>query len=100
MYVTLCKDGFWTVRKSCAEVIVSVACCVSLEHRSTVLSEILANFLSDESKWVRLSAYQVLGPFISTFAQQFTGFAYNQFGELIMTDQHGAELRYNMYVLI
>ncbi|XP_044014791.1 serine/threonine-protein phosphatase 4 regulatory subunit 1-like isoform X2 [Aphidius gifuensis] len=96
MYVTLCKDAFWIVRKSCAEVIVSVACTVSLEHRSTILSEILANFLSDESKWVRISAYQHLGPFISTFAQQYTGFSYNQFGELVMTDHHGAELRYNM----
>lgn len=100
MYVTLCKDAFWIVRKSCAEVIVSVACTVSLEHRSTILSEVLANFLSDESKWVRISAYQHLGPFISTLAQQYTGFSYNQFGELVMTDHHGTELRYNMLVII
>ncbi|XP_015127195.1 serine/threonine-protein phosphatase 4 regulatory subunit 1 isoform X2 [Diachasma alloeum] len=96
IYVSLCKDPIWTVRKSCAEVMVSIACCVSLEHRRSTLSPILANFLDDESKWVRLSAYQILGPFISTFAKQFTGFAYNQYGELVLTDQHGTELRYNM----
>ncbi|XP_034947613.1 serine/threonine-protein phosphatase 4 regulatory subunit 1-like isoform X2 [Chelonus insularis] len=96
MYIKLCNDKIWTVRKSCAEVMVSVACCVSLEHRRTTLAQILANYLEDESKWVRLSAYQILGPFISTFAKRFTGFAYNQYGELVLTDQHGTELRYNM----
>uniref|UniRef100_A0A0C9QI75 Ppp4r1_0 protein n=1 Tax=Fopius arisanus TaxID=64838 RepID=A0A0C9QI75_9HYME len=96
IYVSLCKDSIWTVRKSCAEVMVSIACCVSLEHRRNTLSPILANFLDDESKWVKLSAYQILGPFISIFAKQFTDFAYNQYGELVLTDQHGTELRYNM----
>lgn len=98
MYVNLCKDSVWTVRKSCAEVIVSIACCVPVELRRTTLSDILASHLEDESKWVRLSAYQMLGPFISTFAKKFTGIAYNHYGELILTDQHGTELRYNMYV--
>ncbi|XP_063986854.1 serine/threonine-protein phosphatase 4 regulatory subunit 1-like isoform X2 [Diachasmimorpha longicaudata] len=92
-YVSLCKDPVWTVRKSCAEGMVSIACCVSLEHRRNTLSPILADFLDDESKWVRLLAYQILGPFILTFAKQFTGFAYNQYGELVLTDQHGTELR-------
>ncbi|XP_044587889.1 serine/threonine-protein phosphatase 4 regulatory subunit 1-like isoform X4 [Cotesia glomerata] len=96
MYVNLCKDLVWTVRKSCAEVIVSIACCVPVELRRTTLSDILASHLEDESKWVRLSAYQMLGPFISTFAKKFTGIAYNHYGELILTDQHGTELRYNM----
>ncbi|XP_008556160.1 serine/threonine-protein phosphatase 4 regulatory subunit 1 isoform X3 [Microplitis demolitor] len=95
-YINLCKDPVWTVRKSCAEVIVSVACCVPIELRRTTLSTILASHLEDESKWVRLSAYQMLGPFISTFAKKFTGIAYNHYGELILTDQHGTELRYNM----
>ncbi|XP_057333338.1 serine/threonine-protein phosphatase 4 regulatory subunit 1-like isoform X3 [Microplitis mediator] len=95
-YINLCKDPVWTVRKSCAEVIVSVACCVPIELRRTTLSTILASHLEDESKWVRLSAYQMLGPFISTFARKFTGIAYNHYGELILTDQHGTELRYNM----
>ncbi|XP_043286100.1 serine/threonine-protein phosphatase 4 regulatory subunit 1-like isoform X3 [Venturia canescens] len=96
MYVTLCKDPVWSVRKSCADVIVSFACCVSLHHRRTTLSEQLANFLTDDSKWVRVSAFQILGPFISTFAKQFTGFSYNEYGELVLTDQHGTELRYNV----
>ena len=98
MYITLCNDPVWSVRKSCAEVIVSFACCVSLEHRRTILSKILADFLTDDSKWVKVSAFQILGPFISTFAKQFTGVAYNQYGELVLTDQHGTELRYNVYV--
>lgn len=98
MYVTLCKDSVWSVRKSCADVIVSFACCVSLHHRRTTLSQLLANFLTDDSKWVRVSAFQILGPFISTFAKQFTGFSYNQYGELVLTDRNGTELRYNVYV--
>ncbi|KAK0077584.1 hypothetical protein PV325_003727 [Microctonus aethiopoides] len=93
MYEHLCKDMIWSVRQSCVDAMISVACCVSLEYRRTTLSQILANHLNDASKWVRLSAFQILGPFITTFAKRFTEFTYKQYGELILTDQHGTELR-------
>ncbi|XP_068989925.1 serine/threonine-protein phosphatase 4 regulatory subunit 1 isoform X2 [Neodiprion pinetum] len=94
-FIDLCTDDVWGVRKACAEVIMSVSCCVSLHHRQHTLAPVFAALLGDESKWVRMSAFQTLGPFISTFAQQFTALAYNQYGEVVFTNQQGMELRYN-----
>ncbi|XP_015606879.1 serine/threonine-protein phosphatase 4 regulatory subunit 1 isoform X2 [Cephus cinctus] len=92
-FVALCRDDVWGVRKACADVIMSVSFYVSLHHRQFTLAPIFATLLNDESRWVRTSAFQILGPFISTFAQQFTGLTYNQYGELIFTNQQGTELR-------
>ncbi|XP_046588262.1 serine/threonine-protein phosphatase 4 regulatory subunit 1 isoform X1 [Neodiprion lecontei] len=94
-FIDLCTDDVWGVRKACAEVIMSVSCCVSLHHRQHTLAPVFAALLGDVSKWVRMSAFQTLGPFISTFAQQFTALAYNQYGEVVFTNQQGMELRYN-----
>lgn len=50
--------------------------------------------LNDESKWVRMTAFQILGPFISTFAEQFTDITYNEKGELEFTRQQDSGFRY------
>ncbi|XP_012279230.1 serine/threonine-protein phosphatase 4 regulatory subunit 1 isoform X2 [Orussus abietinus] len=92
-FIQLCKDDVWGVRKACAEVIVSVSYHVSLAQRRSILAPIFATFLKDDSRWVRISAFQMLGPFISAFANHFTGLKYNQCGELVFTNQQGAELR-------
>lgn len=42
-----------------------------------------------------MSAFQILGPFISTFAKQFTEVTYNQNGELIFTSTQDNYFRYN-----
>ncbi|XP_048263766.1 serine/threonine-protein phosphatase 4 regulatory subunit 1 isoform X2 [Bombus terrestris] len=87
IFVDLCSDKVWGVRKACVDVMMPVSCCMTLQHRRLLLAELLATHLNDESKWVRMSAFQILGPFISTFAKQFTEVTYNQHGELVFTSQ-------------
>ncbi|RUS92186.1 hypothetical protein EGW08_000039, partial [Elysia chlorotica] len=64
----LCEDGVWGVRKACAECFMTVSCACSLEIRRNELANLFVNLLCDQSRWVRMSAFQQLGPFISTFA--------------------------------
>ncbi|XP_015185244.1 PREDICTED: serine/threonine-protein phosphatase 4 regulatory subunit 1-like isoform X2 [Polistes dominula] len=87
VFVQLCLDRVWGVRKACVDVMMPVSCCVSFPYRQILLADILATHLNDDSKWVRTSAFQILGPFISTFAKQFTNVTYNQDGELVFTSQ-------------
>uniref|UniRef100_A0A1B6DIY0 WW-binding domain-containing protein n=2 Tax=Clastoptera arizonana TaxID=38151 RepID=A0A1B6DIY0_9HEMI len=93
-FVALCRDSVWGVRKACAEVIMSVSCACCLETRKRVLAPVYASLLSDESRWVRLSAFPTLGPFITTFAEpSITSLAYNQQGQLVLMNTQGFEFR-------
>lgn len=67
---------------------------MTLQYRQLLFADLLATHLKDESKWVRMSAFQILGPFISTFAKQFTEVTYNQHGELVFTSQQDNRFRY------
>ncbi|XP_076055930.1 serine/threonine-protein phosphatase 4 regulatory subunit 1-like isoform X3 [Oratosquilla oratoria] len=89
-FVHLCKDGVWGVRKACAEVFMSVSCACSLIIRKEKLSPVFVSLLTDQSRWVRVAAFQNLGPFISTFADpSVTGLHYNEEGILVIgTPQH------------
>ncbi|XP_033755610.1 serine/threonine-protein phosphatase 4 regulatory subunit 1-like isoform X3 [Pecten maximus] len=64
----LCEDGVWGVRKACAECFMAVSCACSPDVRRGELSTLFVNLLCDLSRWVRMAAFQQLGPFISTFA--------------------------------
>ncbi|XP_025992654.2 serine/threonine-protein phosphatase 4 regulatory subunit 1 isoform X2 [Solenopsis invicta] len=86
-FVDLCGDRVWNVRKACVEVMMPVSCCSTPEHRRLLLADILAKHLNDDSKWVRITAFQILGPFISTFAKQFAEVTYNKNGELVYTSK-------------
>lgn len=70
-----------------------VSCCSTPEHRRLLLADILAKHLNDDSKWVRISAFQILGPFISTFNKQFTDVTYNKNGELVYTRKQDNRFR-------
>ncbi|XP_070154598.1 serine/threonine-protein phosphatase 4 regulatory subunit 1 isoform X2 [Polyergus mexicanus] len=91
-FVDLCGDRVWGVRKACVEVMMPVACCSTPEQRRLLLADILAKHLNDDSKWVRISAFQILGPFISTFAKQFADVTYNKHGELVYTSKQDNHL--------
>uniref|UniRef100_A0A2C9JIK6 Uncharacterized protein n=1 Tax=Biomphalaria glabrata TaxID=6526 RepID=A0A2C9JIK6_BIOGL len=79
----LCEDGVWGVRKACAECFMTVSCACSLETRKNELANLFVNLLCDQSRWVRMSAFQQLGPFISTFADaDSTGLFVNEDGSL------------------
>ena len=83
----LCEDGVWGVRKACADVFMPVSCVCSPTVRQTELSPIFINLLRDQSRWVRMAAFQALGPFISTFADPaITALLHNENGEIVITD--------------
>ncbi|XP_068082283.1 serine/threonine-protein phosphatase 4 regulatory subunit 1 isoform X2 [Anabrus simplex] len=93
-FVDLCADDVWGVRKSTAEVFVSVSCACSLSVRKNTLAPVFANLLVDQSRWVRMSAFKALGPFISTFADlSVTGLGYNQHGDLVLMNPEKLECR-------
>lgn len=68
-FYALCQDELWGVRKACAEVFMSLSRVVSAAKRRQEFSTLFVNLLQDESRWVRMAAFQALGPFISTFSR-------------------------------
>jgi serine/threonine-protein phosphatase 4 regulatory subunit 1 len=83
----LCEDGVWGVRKACADVFMPVSCVCSPTVRQAELSPLFINLLRDQSRWVRMAAFQALGPFISTFADPaITALLHNENGEIVITD--------------
>lgn len=88
----MCSDEVYGVRKACAEVITYVSCACSLDIRKELLAPAFVKLLQDDSRWVRIAAYQSLGPFISTFADPgVTSMVYNKSGELVLTNKNGQE---------
>jgi serine/threonine-protein phosphatase 4 regulatory subunit 1 len=71
-FYALCQDELWGVRKACAEVFMSLSRVVSASKRRNDLGSLFVNLLQDESRWVRMAAFQALGPFISTFSRMET----------------------------
>lgn len=77
----------------------TVSCACPPIARRTRLAQAFAPLLDDQSRWVRMSAFQTLGPFISTFADpSVIGLSYNQMGELVLINPEGAEFRVNSWV--
>ncbi|KAL8581161.1 hypothetical protein ACOMHN_033608 [Nucella lapillus] len=84
-FYTLCGDGVWGVRKACAECFMTISCACSLDTRRQFLAGLFVDLLSDQSRWVRMSAYQNLGPFISTFADpRLTGLYVAEDGSIVL----------------
>ncbi|XP_055955388.1 serine/threonine-protein phosphatase 4 regulatory subunit 1-like isoform X3 [Patella vulgata] len=79
----LCEDGVWGARKACAECFMTVSCACAPEVRRLELASVFVNLLCDQSRWVRMAAFQQLGPFISTFADpNTTGLYVNEEGHI------------------
>lgn len=69
---------------------VSSAC--TLEIRRRTLAPVFAKLLQDDCRWVQMSAFQTLGPFIATFADPpITSTAYNSQGDLVFVNKDGQE---------
>ncbi|XP_072270609.1 serine/threonine-protein phosphatase 4 regulatory subunit 1-like isoform X2 [Pyxicephalus adspersus] len=75
-FLELCSDSAWGMRKVCAECFMAVSYTTSSEVRRTKLSPLFINLISDPCRWVRQTAFQSLGPFISTFANPSTAGLY------------------------
>eukprot|EP00727_Mastigamoeba_balamuthi_P011203 m51a1_g6705 hypothetical protein (1034) ;mRNA; r:103973-110149 len=65
MFVRLSKDNIWGVRKACSESLVGVAKFVGDQERVDQLIPVFLRLIEDSSRWVRCSAYQNAGPFLS-----------------------------------
>ncbi|CEG36607.1 Protein phosphatase 2A regulatory subunit A and related proteins [Plasmopara halstedii] len=64
VFLRLAKDDIWGVRKACAECFVNVALALAPVDRGPLLIPLLESFINDSSRWVRMAAYQSLGPFL------------------------------------
>ena len=53
LFLNLCKDEAWGVRKACAEVFIDVAASCSLAVRHSHLTRTFIQLLDDTSRWVR-----------------------------------------------
>jgi serine/threonine-protein phosphatase 4 regulatory subunit 1 len=88
IYLGLCRDEVWGVRKACAEAIVGISRGVSTAARQQLVPAFKALF-EDSSRWVRVAAYQNVGQFIhsmnrddvsSMFLKIFTDMAFQSEG--------------------
>jgi serine/threonine-protein phosphatase 4 regulatory subunit 1 len=70
VFLNLCKDDIWGVRKACAENIVAISEGISSEARSQQLVAAFKALSEDASRWVRVAAYQMLGQFIHTMRRE------------------------------
>ena len=82
------------MRKACADVFMPVSCVCSAAVRQSELAPLFVNLLRDQSRWVRMAAFQALGPFISTFADaSITAMLHNDNGEIVITDTEQLAVR-------
>jgi len=65
IFLALCNDSIWSVRKGCVESFVDVSSSISSASRVQLIP-IMEQFLNDSSRWVRNTAYEALGPFIAS----------------------------------
>ena len=56
------------MRKACVDYIVEISQLCEPKVRESILTPIFLKFFTDINKWVKISAYKNLGPFISTLA--------------------------------
>lgn len=83
----LCDDTVWGVRKASAESFPMVALMCSETDRREQLTPLLAKLMSDTSRWVSMTAFKVLGQFISSFAKPcITGLSYSPTGGIVITN--------------
>lgn len=66
----LTKDDIWGVRKACAETMVDISWSVPQECRLGDLTSIYDGLIQDTSRWVRNSAFQHLGQFITSLEEK------------------------------
>jgi len=69
IFLKLCKDSIWSVRKGCVESLIDLSKAISQERRKELI-DVMTTFCSDSSRWVRNTAYEMLGKFISTLTSE------------------------------
>lgn len=83
VFLRLCEDSVWGVRKTAAGSLLKVALMCTLESRKLLLAPMVYKLLNDPSRWVGMIAFESLGQFISLFAQPcITDLTYTEQGDL------------------
>lgn len=59
VFMALCDDEIWAVRRACTEVMPIMALLCTLEKRRKVLVPAMKKFMFDPSQWVIMSALKV-----------------------------------------
>ena len=67
MFVDLCNDKIWGVRKAAAIALADVSKRAHEENRSSDLMQIFEQLNEDVSRWVKSALLESLGPFIASF---------------------------------
>ena len=67
IYLALSKDDIWGVRKACVEHICEISTGVTPAVRNKELVEVFTALVEDQSRWVKVGAYQNLGGLIHSF---------------------------------
>ena len=70
IYLNLCKDDIWGVRKACVEHMCEVSKGMTRAVRNTQLLDTFKQLVDDQSRWVKVGAYQNLGGFIHTLDRE------------------------------
>ncbi|KAF1326682.1 Protein phosphatase 2a regulatory subunit, partial [Globisporangium splendens] len=66
----LARDDIWGVRKACAECLVNIAHALAPSDRGPLLIPLFDSFIKDTSRWVRMAAFQNLGPFLAALEKE------------------------------
>lgn len=67
VYKRLANDQIWGVRRSAVEQLPNISKLCPQEIKNGILIDMFKKFASDSSKWVKMAAFQYLGPFIATY---------------------------------
>ncbi|KAI9914924.1 hypothetical protein PsorP6_007749 [Peronosclerospora sorghi] len=85
----LAKDDIWGVRKACAECFVNVTLALAPADRGPIMTPMFESFIYDSSRWVRMAAYQSLGPFLAALEkEQVTDELVSHFASMATTAAH------------
>lgn len=60
LFVKLCEDTSWNIRNACAQIIPMISILCSLNLRRKYLVPIMKKFMFDDSRWVIISALNVI----------------------------------------
>jgi len=66
--ISLANDTASIVRKACVDIIVNIVEMSEPKVRETTLTNLILKFLKDSNKWVKISGYKQLGPFINSLS--------------------------------
>jgi len=67
VYKKLSTDQIWGVRRAAVEMLPQISNLCPIEIKNGILIEMFKKFSQDSSKWVKMAAFQFLGPFIASY---------------------------------